>query len=758
MRPAHVRSMALSAIVVAAVSVAAAGGATKSAKVDVGARHASEAVEKGTLPLDRTLPTKRGFKTQEMSAASAAAAADPPLGTSRLMVVLNDFTGQYELDYFTLRGLGQHIEVWVQEDIDFPAGDCRNDGTRNVVTDTQIAGLISEFDTNMYPKESAAFSVPPTRDGTNAILDFIDDYSGDGDKIVTLVSNVRDENYYDTDNAHRNTYIAGFFSSQLNDFFDRNVMTIDAFDWFHRTGANPPDNPSTDACTSAPARPHLYEGVFAHEYQHLLESYEDPDEFNWINEGLSDWAQTLVGYVDPSLPITDKGFDSHVQCFLGWLSVETPVNPNPRAECGPENSLTRWQDQGDAEILADYGAAYSIMEMLQNRYGNDFMSALHRGDENGLAGLQEGLDALTGHGKKGKGGHGKVMAQDVLHDWSLMIALDGLLDQKYKLGGHLKASDVTARTLDATINWDNPNAYDSPGAPSNGADYVRLRDGAGSYLTGKDIDSLSFSASNVLPTEPVQWTVDANPPTSPGDSALFSGAGDLRDEAIVRPIVVPAGAGATLTFDAFWNEEDFWDFGFVQISDDGGSTYTSLECTDTTYDHDSDALSTAVENVPGFTGFSEAFRPQVCSLAGYAGQQVLLAFRAFNDPATLGSDSGTDTGFWIDDVKVGGKLISDGSSLDGWNSFTETKPNTVDGFTVWIVSIETKKKGGDISVKSLKLNSDFSIKGKVKIGRYVDKKADIVAAIVFYDDPSEGSFQYAPYTLVVNRVTQPGGS
>ncbi len=62
----------------------------------------------------------------------------------------------------------------------------------------------------------------------------------------------------------------------MNDFLDRNVMTIDAFDWLHRTGANPPDEPVPgDFCTSAPARPFLYEGVFAHEYQHLLEHYED---------------------------------------------------------------------------------------------------------------------------------------------------------------------------------------------------------------------------------------------------------------------------------------------------------------------------------------------------------------------------------------------------------------------------------------------------------------------------------------------------
>jgi hypothetical protein len=754
--------------VVGVTSAASAGGAVAT-PIDVQARHASTAVEQGQLPID--LSAKAAAPSAgRVAPFTSPVAADPPLGTVRVMPVLDDAVGTYSLAGFTLRGIGRHIEVWVQQGTapgfptgttDFPAGDCRNDGVRNVVSDTQVAGLISEFDNNIYPKESAAFSVPPSRDGTNAELPPLlglpgNYYAGDGNKIVTLVSNIRDDNYYDTSNASNFTYIAGFFSSQVNGFFDRNVMTIDAFDWLHRTGANPPDNPSTNACTSAPARPHLYEGTFAHEYQHLLESYVDPDEVDWVNEGLSDWAQTLVGYVDTSLPITQTGFDSQIQCFFGWLSVATPANPNPRAECGPENSLTRWGDQGDAEILADYGAAYSFMEMLQGRYGTDIMTALHRNPDNGLVGLQSVLDNLRGHGRKGHGGHGKVLAQDVLHDWSLMVPLDGLIDAKYRVDGPVKKEDITTRTLNATVNWDNPNAYDSPGAPSNGADYVRLRNASGGYLTGKDIDSLSFSASKTLPAQPVNWSVDANPPTTPGDPALFSGADDQRDEAIVRPITVPTGAGAQLTFNAFWNEELGWDFGFVQISDDGGSTYTSLSCTNTTSDHDPEALPTAVDNVPGFTGFSGTFLPQACSLSAYAGQSVLLAFRAFNDPANLGSDELTPPGFWIDDVKVGGTLVSDGSSLAGWKSFTEVKPDTVAGFTVWLVSIDNSRK--NIKLVPLRLKADFSSKGKRKAEKYVDRRADFVGAIIFYDDPSETSSQYAPYTLTVNGVTQPGGS
>jgi bacillopeptidase F (M6 metalloprotease family) len=250
----------------------------------------------------------------------------------------------------------------------------------------------------------------------------------------------------------------------------------------------------------------------------------------------------------------------------------------------------------------------------------------------------------------------------------------------------------------------------------------------------------------------VQWTVDFDPPTHAGDPALYSGADDNRDEAIVRQITVPSGS-PNLTFEAFWNEEEGWDFGFVQISTDGGATYQSLSCTDTTSETNPDALPTAKENVPGFTGFSGTFKPETCSLSAYAGQTVLLAFRAFNDPSVLGHDGSAPPGFWVDDVMVNSTLISDGTSLVGWKSFTETRPNTVAGFTVNIVSVA----GSKITVKHLPLHGDFSVVGSANVQRYIDKKAGLVAAIVFYDDPSETSTQYAPYSLKVNGVTQPGG-
>jgi hypothetical protein len=680
---------------------------------------------------------------------------DAVVGEERDWIALDNQFGVFYRKTFQLRGIGENVEIWVASErrtlfgftasaTDFLDGDCRN-GVRTQITDDHVNYLIAEFDGNIYPVESEAFSVPPDRDGSHALVGAPFHPEGDGDNIVVLVDNVRDDNFYDLNNTQRLTYIAGFFSSTLNELLDRNIMTIDAFDWLHRTGANPPHEPSTDPCTSASARPFLYEGVFAHEYQHLLEYYEDPDEVNWVNEGLSDFAQTITGYVDPSKPVTEIGFDSHVQCFLGWLSQMTDANPIPRPESGPENSLTRWEDQGPAEILCDYGAAYTLMEMLHGRYSIAFMSALHRGDEIGLAGLQEVLGSVSP----------KLAAQAVLHDWSLMVALDGIIDDGARVLGNWRERDLITPTLDATINWDTVHAYDTPGAPPNGSDYVRLRDAGGGYLSGGQIDSLSFKGSTTLPALPVQWTVAADPPFAAGDPALFSGAGNNRDEAIVREVSVPSGAGATLTFDALWNEEVGWDFGFAQISTDGGASYQSVACTDTTTQTDPGALPTAKENVPGFTGYSGGWLPQTCSLSAYAGQTVLLAFRAFNDPAVLGESPDIPPGFWVDDISVGGTLISDGSTLEGWKSFTETRPLTVAGFTVTLISIETAK--GKITLKRLPLVGDFSVQGSANVRKYVDTSADFVAAVVFYDDPTETSAQYAPYELTVNGVVQPGG-
>ncbi|CAN5655829.1 hypothetical protein BH24ACT26_BH24ACT26_12380 [soil metagenome] len=686
---------------------------------------------------------------REALRASKGSAAAPEVGDQKQWLALDDAQGVIYLKGYRLRGEGENVEVWVARDRDkvsrrlnFLADDCRN-GPRTTITDAQVDYLVDEFDTNIYPEESDAFSVPPERDGSESPLPEAlglpaDYYEGDGDNIVVLVDNVRDQNFYDFNNEHNYTYIAGFFYSVFNEFLDRNVMTIDAYDWLHRTGATPDHEPVPgNNCTSAPARPFLYEGVFAHEYQHLLEYYEDPDELNWVNEGLSDWAQTLTGYVDPSVPIDDIDFDSHIQCFLGYLGEETEANPNPRGG-GPENSLTLWGDQGDDEILCDYGAAYTMMELLASRYGGSFMTELHTDDGNGFDGLRAALAA----------GSIDKDAQTLLHEWAAMAALDGILDDGATLTGGAEA-DYKVPTLDATINWDTRHAYSRPGAPPNGSDYVRLRDATGSYLGAGDITDISFAGDQTLPPFRVQWKSDNKPPQH-NSPALYSGSGANLDRSIVKRVRVPMDK-PRLTFLTKWKIEAGWDFGFVQVSTDGGRTYRSLGNKDTTSVTDPGAIAAVKENVPGFTGSSKGWRTERFSLKRYAGQRIHLAFRYVTGPAV------NPPGWWIDRVRVGKKRLTRGTSLKGWKTVTQVRPTRVEGYTVQLISYN-EAGGGAANLETLELADGYTgaLEGDDVAGA-IGADADVVAAIVTYDEPTEEVTQYAPYELQVNGVLQPGG-
>lgn len=758
------RTMSASALVLLVVSFIPMAAATaRPTAIDTDIREIPDLGDGKILPIrtDRS----------DLAAARQApgAAARYRVGSRRQWPAYDEALGLY-LKRYKLKGKGKNIEVWVASGRDplcdgdpetpcpagdeaasvvgtqFPEGDCRNDRVK--VTKEQVNYLINEFDRNIYPKESKTYSVPPDRNGYNAPLarqlGIPKNYwKGGADNIVVLVDNVRDENFYDLEASP--TYIAGFFSSAFNFYVKRNVMTIDAFDWLHRTGANPPNEPVPgDLCASKPARPFLYEGVFAHEYEHLLESYEDPNEGLWTDEGLGDFAGGFTGYFDFEKSIEETGHETSTQCFLGWSTVQTPANPNPR-EGGPSNSLNLWADHGDDQILCDYGAANSMMQFLDDSFGRDFMTRLHRLNKNGFKGLEEDLE------QEGS----SLQASDVVHQWLGAVALDGIIGPDTTFHGGDPAT-YSVQGLDATINWDNESAYlvdpaiqPNEGAPPNGGDFVRFRKGNGNnFLAADKIDSIEFQGVKQLPALPMEWTVEQNPPGHDGNPALYSGKGDNLNRAMARQVAVPQN-GATLTFDTRYNVEEGYDYGYVEVSTDNGETWTKLENDDTVSES-------------GFNGNSgcDAGTQGTCEpkwistsfdLSQYAGQNVYIAFR-------YESDSGVALdGWWVDNVKVGDTVISDGSSTDGWMSPTQVNPIEANGYTVQLIAYTDDKMHAYIA--RLPLDADFrgSLTGEA-LTNAIGTEAQTVAAIVTYDDPTESVNQYAPYTLTVNGDVQPGGS
>ncbi|MGQ0630399.1 MAG: peptidase M6 immune inhibitor A [Sporichthyaceae bacterium] len=682
-------------------------------------------------------------------------AGTPAEGTRRLWLSLDDVADQVYLKEYTLRGVGTGIEVWVASGLgpggvigtDFPATDCRKViANSTTVTDAQVRSLVRAYDTTMLPKLSKAFSVAPERDGARSEQSGFTagmDFSGDGDKVVTLVDNIRDPNFYDF--PTNQTYIAGFFSRQFNELTDRNVMTIDAFDWAHRTGANPTDEPTTDLCSSRPARPQLYEGIFAHEYQHLLQYYTDPAEVTFLNEGLSDYALTVTGYGEPERSVFQRGFESHIVCFQGFGTVTTRFNPNARECGGPQNSLTLWGDEGPgAQILADYGVVWAFLLFLRDRYGDPMVESIHRdGKRRGLAGIASALRKVDPGAK----------LTDVLHDFQVMLLLDKAVGGEGGRVTGIARSRVISPSLNSELNLDNPAAYAAPGVAPNGADYVPLRGSGTGFLAGADLTALRFDGQRTLAPIPVPWSVAPRIPLTPpsltpgaqvpagalDNPALFSGNTSRLDSTAVFAATVPLD-NPMFSFLSLHHLEAGADYGYTVVSTDGGASFSSL----------SNAATTRVRAPApagnALTGTSVVPVPMTFDLTAFAGKKVLLGFRHVSDAAV------NEGGWYIDDVRLGDRLISDGSSLDGLRPYSAASAVKVRPWTITIVGLDSENRRAHV----IPFTGTYAARlGPAQLRAL--KSYPRLVAVISHDDPSESLLTYAQYALTVNGLTQLGG-
>ncbi|MDD1770731.1 MAG: immune inhibitor A [Methanomassiliicoccales archaeon] len=246
-------------------------------------------------------------------------------------------TNPSNLMLFEKRTERQNVEVWVATDLLFWPGDPRNDG-RVVITDPQANYIADQFNDTIYPIMTANFGAPPPLTGDNSIMPllgypyFQTNVSG---RVMLMIFNIYDTSFV---NPTYPSYVAGYFSPSMDYYYDRNIIHIDCWDWVNRT-------------TEFVPRPFVYESTVAHEYQHLLNNYHNPDQASFLNEGCSMYAEMLCGYGVPW---------DHIEWFLAT----------------PDNSLTEWGDQGDINILADYGAAALYVIWLHDHFGPDFVIQL----------------------------------------------------------------------------------------------------------------------------------------------------------------------------------------------------------------------------------------------------------------------------------------------------------------------------------------------------------------------------------------------
>jgi immune inhibitor A len=577
-----------------------------------------------------------------------------------------NFAGDIFETEYEVRAITDKCEVWVQTDLNYYNAD----GTLNklhryakdplYVTQDRIDYLADLCNDSIRPVDVQYFGGYYERDGTygyealiNAIYGTtLSEVDGQGDRLVILVSNVRDAQYYDPINNP--SAISGFYWGTFNTWGDRNFITLDVREWNRRLGDNPSDL----------SLAYQYDATLAHELQHLIMADQSPNEDTWINEGMSGFAEFINGY---------------------WFTDE--LGGRQEWQLWPQNALVLWDDQADDndhygdEVLADYQLSNAFMLYTAGRIGGDAtalsnMGKLTQEPEDGILGFNKWLADTVGSSLTFYDIF-KDFRRDMLYGGDTNGAqpqtnwngnyVDNYVSPLETSGGRATAAAYLGRLRD---NLDR-EGYDTPGVPPFGTNFIEL-------CWQPSLPTIQFDGDESAPGTiwfPVA-AADVYPPSgNVAGEVLWSYHNDLEDNFLIYgPLAI--SAGDQLSFDHFYNIEDTWDYGFVQVTTDltGMSGWTSLPLAGTKSELDPYAHSVIVANVPGFSGFSDGWLPASYDLgADYAGQTILLAFRYATDWGSAGTDDDYLPGWFIDNVTVGSTTLTDGSSVGGGRSIQEVR-------------------------------------------------------------------------------------
>ncbi|MFX1305143.1 MAG: hypothetical protein ACFE9X_17440, partial [Promethearchaeota archaeon] len=468
--------------------------------------------------------THENFDEKEANALTVEPIGSPmgqpaQVGDPYDFMVSDDGLGIDYLEHFIVVNEGDHILLLITKDaydsfdgtyyhFDNPIGDASAPWlrTEDLISVPMLDYLMDEFDDNIYDTMAEIYGVPASRPDNESLPDY-----DEKDKIWTLIFNIRDEAYYDQE---AESYIAGYFSLADSNTYQRNMMHIDTFEWENRTGTyGDPWFLGGDR-----ARPHLYEGVFAHEYEHMIHADIDPDEPSWVDEGLADLAGFFCGY---------GHFDGHIFNYLAYH---------------PMVSLTFWGNG-----LEDYGCAYLFQLYLFEQFGGAaFTSALVQEQANGIEGIENTLRAF-----------GFTETFDEVFDaWTIA----NYIDDTTKAGGKYgyESLDIgSADTRGATIEWVLANVWWGPPldfpfhVPSDWfygiepqpytAHYFRFnsRRAAMLYIDGDDFSGTTAYSGTY------EWYSDAQ-----------AWAWRSFNQSFDIPVT-----GATLDFMTFFEIEGDWDYG-----------------------------------------------------------------------------------------------------------------------------------------------------------------------------------------------------
>lgn len=337
------------------------------------------------------------------------------------------------------------------------------------------------------------------------------------------------------------------------------------------------------------------ESTLAHEFQHMIHWNESSNHDVWLNEGMAVLASAVNGY-------------ENVGVDFDYMS-------------NPDVQLNAWASTPN-ESASHYGAAFLFLDFMRAHYGGkDILSDIVSATGSGTDAID---NALTKLGKSER-------FTDVFEKWVVGNVVDGQ-GSAARMGLDYPDREVDV-SREATVR-SYPRQYEGSVSQFS-ADYIDLR-GAGS------------SSLNVRFTGQPETRVIGTKPHS-GFSVWWSNRGDVSNMTLTRAFDLSSIQKATLSFYAWYDIEETFDFAYVEASTDGGATWDSLKGEHTTTDNPN-----GTNQGNGFTGESknasdadsDGWVRESIDLSPYAGKDVMLRFEYITD------DGYNAQGFAVDDISI----------------------------------------------------------------------------------------------------------
>lgn len=314
-----------------------------------------------------------------------------------------------------------------------------------------------------------------------------------------------------------------------------------------------------------------FDGVLAHEFQHMIHWYQDRNEETWVNEGLSELASYINGYF-PGM------------AYTYYLNK-------------PDLQLTTWSNDS-GQNTAHYGASYLFMLYFLEQFGEDVLKAVVDNSANGIDGFNQTL-ATKGYAER---------FDDIFADFVIANYLNNptLADKQWGYEG------ISGKKAKLDTSHSQFPIKRSTTVHQYGVDYIKIET--------ESAFTLHFTGSttvNVLDNQAYS-----------GRYQWYSNRGDDSVTSLTRAFDLSAVSEATLSYWMWYNIEADWDYVYLEVSTNGGKSWEIIKTPNSrTTNPSGNAYG------PGYTGQSNGWKHETVDLSPYTGLEILLRFEYITDDA-----------------------------------------------------------------------------------------------------------------------------